>query len=308
MLTLRTYFKKPSLIFHGFIKRFFRLIEPLMSDNAFIRMIYPYYIGEKLDLQNPKAFNAKLQWLKLYYYDPRFTMMVDKANVKTFVAETIGQEYVIPTIGIWENFDDIDFEKLPNSFVIKTTHGGGGNGVIVCKDKSKLNIPAARKRLNKNLKEDISVYYKEWPYKKVQRRIIVEELISTSGSIELMDYKLLCFNGKVRCSFVGSNRFGEGGVHTTYYDRDWNRLPFERSNPSEKSGIPKPTRYEEMVRIAEILSKDIPFVRVDFYEADDHIYFGEMTFFPGSGFLAFKPKVWDERLGDWLTLPSKNRG
>lgn len=306
MLPLKTYIRKPSLITEGLMLRIFKFLEPFLSDTAFLKMVYPHYIGEKLDLDNPTTFNAKIQWLKLNYYDSRFPKLVDKASVKQYVASVIGEEYIIPTIGVWDSFDDIDFDSLPDGFVIKTTNGGGGDGVVVVKDKSTFDKASARKKINTNLKLDISKYYKEWPYKDVPRRIIVEELIPVPDGVELLDYKLLSFNGTVRCSYVGSNRFREGGVHYTYYDREWKRLPFEMLHHEGPSEFPKPKYYDEMIRLAEKLSVDIPFVRVDFYEANDKIYFGEMTFFTGSGFLAFSPKEWDAIVGSWLTLPDKN--
>lgn len=307
MLSFKSYIHQPRLILNGLQKRLFKLLEPFMSDEAFLKMIYPFYIGERLNLCNPQTFNEKIQWLKLYYFDERFTCFVDKARVKEYVEKVIGSKYVIPTIGVWNDFNDINFNLLPNRFVLKTTHGGGGDGVVICDNKSKLDFKSARKKLSRNLREDISSYFKEWPYRNVPRKIIAEELVVMPEEQELLDYKLLCFNGSVRCAFVGSNRFKEGGVRTTYYDRNWKRLPFERSNPSEIAGIEKPKHFEEMVDIAEKLSIDIPFVRIDFYEANNQIYFGEMTFFPGSGFLAFNPKEWDKKLGDWLDLPDRNR-
>ncbi len=306
MLPINAYIKKPSLILNGLIIRFFRMLEPLMSDESFLKMIYPYYIGKRLNLKHPKTFNEKLQWLKLYYRNPLYHTLVDKASAKEWVAHSIGDQFVIPTIAEWNSVEDIDYDILPDSFVLKTTHGGGGNGVIICKDKKALDKDSAARKLSRNMKEDIASYFKEWPYGGMNKKIIAEEMISLSDGKELMDFKLLCFNGKVRCLFVGSNRFQHGGVHTTYYDRNWNRLPFERSNQAEKDGIQKPAHYELMVKLAEILAKDIPFVRVDFYEANGNVYFGEMTFFPGSGFLAFNPDKWDKIIGSWLTLPKRN--
>lgn len=306
MLKISTYIHNPSLLLHGVIRRFFEFIEPYLSDEKYLKLIYLYYIGKGLNLKRPRTFNEKLQWLKLYYRNPLYPKLVDKATVKSWVEGIIGIEYIIPTIGVWDRFEDIDFDTLPRSFVLKTTHGGGGDGVVICKDKNTLNIEKAKKKLLRDLKTNIAEYYKEWPYKTVHPRLLAEELISISDGSELLDFKLLCFNGRVKCSFVGSNRFGEGGVHTTYYDRDWNRLPFERSKSAEKSGIPKPENYELMVQLAEKLSKDFPFVRVDLYEANGKVYFGEVTFFPGSGLLAFQPNKWDEIIGSWLTLPERN--
>lgn len=273
-----------------------------ISDAVFLKKIYKAKFGKALNLENPKTFNEKLQWLKLYDRNPAYTMMVDKYEVRKYIAEKLGEEYLIPLLGVWDNPDEIDFDALPDQFVLKCNHNSG-LGMCICTDKSKLNIKKVKKDLRKGLKQDYYITGREWPYKNVKPRIVAEEFISDANG-ELNDYKLMCFNGKVKCSFVCSDRYTGKGLHVTFFDRDWNLMPFERSYPSVKDGIPKPTQYEKMVELAQVLAKEIPFVRVDFYEVDGKIYFGEMTFYPGGGCEAFQPEKWDEELGNWISLPS----
>lgn len=272
-----------------------------MPDELYLKKVFLYKLGYPLDLQNPQTFNEKLQWLKLYDRNPEYTTMVDKYEVKKYVADKIGEQYVIPTLGVWNSFDEIDFDALPNQFVLKCTHDSGG--FVICRDKSNLDIESAKDKINKSL--SVNYYYRgrEWPYKNVKPRIIAEQYMEDASSDELKDYKLMCFNGKVKCSFVCSERFSEDGLKVTFYDRDWNVMPFERHYPRSQCPIAKPSSYDDMVRLAEQLSKDIPFVRVDFYEVSGKIYFGELTFYPGSGFEEFEPFEWDKTLGSWIRLP-----
>ena len=237
--------------------------------------------------------------------------MVDKYEAKKYVANIIGDQYIIPTIGVWNNFDEIEFDSLPLQFVLKTTHDSGG--VVVVKDKRKLDIDSARSKIEKSLRRNY--YYslgREWPYKNVKPRIIAEKYMSDESGIsqdsgELTDYKLMCFNGKVRCTFTCTDRFN-GGLKVTFFDNDWNVLPFERHYPKSDKPIARPRQFEKMKELAEKLSKDIPFVRTDFYEVGDDIYFGELTFFPGSGFEEFNPESWDYELGSWIRLPEQIGG
>lgn len=275
-----------------------------LSDEQYLKMIYRGTIGKRLDLKNPKTFNEKLQWLKLYNRKPEYTMMVDKYAVREYIKEKLGEEYLIPLLGVWDSSDDIDFDKLPNQFVLKCNHNSG-LGMCICKDKSKLDIDKVKKELKKGLEEDYYLTSREWPYKDVPRKIIAEKYMEEKSNTELNDYKLMCFNGKVRCSFVCSERFSDDGLRVTFFDKDWNVMPFERHYPKSVNAIEKPKTYEKMVEFAEILSKDIPFVRVDFYEISGKLYFGELTFFPGSGYEEFEPEEWDYVVGNWIKLPKK---
>ena len=277
-----------------------------MDDETYLKILYQAYIGHKLNLENPKGFNEKLQWLKLYDRQERYVELVDKYLVKDFVERKIGKEYVIPTLGIWDSVDDIDFSNLPNQFVLKCNHDSGG--VIICKDKERLDISAIKNKLTRRLKMDFFFSGREWPYKSVKRKIIAEAYINDGINEDLNDYKFMCFNGVVRNSFVCTERRSGDGLKVTFFDKEWNKMPFERHYPVSNKKIDKPENYEKMIILAEVLAKDIPFVRVDFYDVNGKIYFGEMTFYPGSGFEEFTPFDWDTRMGSWLILPKKNRG
>lgn len=272
----------------------------ILSDKAYLKLTYRIRFGEKLDLNNPVSYNQKLQWLKLYDRNPNYIKMVDKIAVKDYVKNIIGEQYIIPTIGVWEKFDDIDFDSMPNQFVLKCNHDSGS--VVVCKNKEKLDIIKAKKKLSKALKTDAFYWGREWPYKMVERKILAEKYMEDSYSKELKDYKFMCFNGKVKCSFVGSERFSNDGLKITFFDREWNVMPFERHYPKSLKEIKKPENYEEMIKLAEKLSDGIPFVRVDFYEVSGKIYFGELTFFPGSGWEEFRPREWDDKMGNWIKI------
>lgn len=273
------------------------------SDEKFLKRCYKARMKKELNLENPQTFNEKLQWLKLYDRKPIYTTMVDKCAVKGYVAERIGEEYIIPTLGVWDSFDEIDFDALPNRFVLKCAHDSGG--LVICKDKASLDLDAARKKLEKSLKREWFYCGREWPYKNVKPRIIAEQYMSDDNG-ELCDYKLMCFNGKVKCSFVCSERYSAKGLHVTFFDREWNAMPFERKYPACREGLPKPLNYDKMLELAEQLSSGIPFVRVDFYEVFGKIYFGELTFYPGGGWEKFTPEEWDYELGSWIQLQEKS--
>lgn len=276
-----------------------------MPDEEYLKRLFYANMGRELNLTDPNTFNEKLQWLKLYDRRPEYTMMVDKYLVRGYIAETLGEEYLIPLLGVWDDPDEIDFDALPNQFVLKCNHNSG-LGMCICKDKSKLDIAKVKRELRKGLKQNYYLTGREWPYKNVPRKIICEQYISDGAQgAELKDYKFMCFNGEVKCSFVCSDRFSKKGLHVTFFDRDWNVMPFERHYPALKEGISRPKNYEKMIAFAEELSKKIPFLRVDFYEVNGRIYFGELTFFPGSGMEEFSPEEWDIILGSWLSLQEK---
>lgn len=273
-----------------------------MSDKSFLNLTYWVHYGRKLNLENPQTFNEKLQWLKVYNRKPEYTMMVDKYEVKQFVANIIGDEYIIPTIGVWDRVEDIPFDSFPNQYVIKCTHDSGS--VCICKDKESFNVEKARKELAKGLKKNLFYWGREWPYKDVKPRIIAEKYLEDSYTEQndLRDYKMMCFNGEVKCTFVCSDRFNGEGLKVTFFDKNWNKLPFGRYYPVADYAIAKPATYDKMVELAEKLASKIPFVRVDFYEINNRPYFGEMTFFPGNGVEEFYPDEWDYKLGSWIEL------
>lgn len=289
----------PRRIFLIFLHRTSRL----WPDELFLKVKYRLVMGQKLNLKDPKTFNEKLQWLKLYNRKPEYTTMVDKYAVKAYVASKIGKEYIIPTLGIWDKPDEIDWNSLPNQFVLKTTHGGGGGGVVICKEKSSFDIESAKKKLKRSLKSDIYLSYREWPYKDVQKRIIAEQFMTDGGYDEqLRDYKFFCFNGKVRCLKVDFDRFTNHFAN--YYDRTGALLPFGEASypPNNNKAFKLPTNFEQMIVLAEKISVNIPFLRVDLYNSNDKIYFGELTFFPAAGMGKFVPEEWDIKLGKWINL------
>lgn len=277
-------------------------ILSLLPDSLYLRIKYKKVMHRTLHLKHPRTFNEKLQWLKLNNRKPEFTMMVDKRKVKDFVKEILGDEYVIKSIGVWERPEDIEWEKLPKQFVLKTTHGGGNTGVVVCKDRDKFDRQSAIKQLKDSLKIDLYKRFREWPYKNVHKCIIAEEYMD-DGSGELNDYKLLCYNGRCRNLFVCTERSND--VKVDFFDREWNHLPFTRIHQNSSKIIQEPALLKEMVKIAEKLAKaiDTPLVRIDLYDIKGHVYFGEITFFPGGGMEAFQPEEWDYKLGEMIKLP-----
>lgn len=273
-----------------------------MDDEEYLKRKYKSIMHKELDLDNPKVFNEKLQWLKINDHNPNYTMMVDKYKVRDYIKKELGEEYLIPLIGVWDNPDDIDFDSLPNQFVLKCNHNSG-LGMCICKDKSKLDIEKVKKELRKGLKQDYYLTGREWPYKNVPRKIVAEKYMIDNMHGELMDYKFMCFNGKVECSFVCSDRFDDDGLKITFFDRNRNVLPFERHYPKSNKPIEKPFNYDKMIEFSEKLSQKMSFSRIDFYEIDKRLYFGEITFFPGSGFEEFTPESADEELGKLIKLP-----
>ncbi len=275
----------------------------LIPDKLYLRLQFRLMTGNPLNLKDPKGFNEKLQWLKLYNRNPLYSELVDKYTVKKYVAEKIGDQYIIPTLQLWNTIDEIDIDKLPDQFVLKCTHDSGS--VIICKDKSTFDLEKAKNRLQYKIGKNMFWFGREWPYKNVVPRILAEQYMEDESG-ELRDYKLMCFNGRVRCSFVCSDRFSGHGLNVTFFDRNWRKMPFTRGFPASSIDFPQPEHYDKMIAAAELLSKDIPFVRVDFYEIKGKLYFGEMTFFPGNGVEVFSPEKWDYILGSWINLPQKS--
>lgn len=272
-----------------------------MSDERYLREMYYHIFGKELDLENPETFNEKLQWLKLHDRRDIYATMVDKYEVKKYVAGIIGEEYIIPTLGLFGKFDEIDFDKMPRQFVIKCTHDSGG--LVVVKDKMKMDLRKSRKKISKSLKRNYYYSGREWPYKNVKPQIIVEKYMEDRSAGELVDYKVMCFGGKARMLFTCTERFGDG-LKVTFFDLGWNKLPFKRHYPSSGLDIPRPKNLEKMVALSEELARDIPFVRIDWYEINNRLYFGEYTFYPGSGFEEFTPEKWDKKIGDLIVLPN----
>ncbi|WP_204444841.1 ATP-grasp fold amidoligase family protein [Bacteroides caecigallinarum] len=294
--------KRKKSIQWGVIFTLFMICCRFIPDKLYIKVVYRYKMGRWIDWDNPETFNDKLQWMKLYNRRPEYTMMVDKYAVKEYVKNKIGEQYVVPNLFVWDRPEDIDFDMLPDKFVIKTTHDGGSRGCVICKDKQKLNRKETLRRLKKSMKNNLFYKYREWPYKNVKKRIIAEKFLENEDSSTLNDYKLYCFNGLVKCVCISNNRF-LGDTEFDYFDDNFNRLPFSQGGPNSKKEIKKPQTFDEMKVIAEKLSSGIPHVRVDLYEVKGHVYFGELTFFDSSGFKEFIPEEWDYKLGSWLELP-----
>lgn len=275
-----------------------------MGDEGYLKLLYRSQLGKKLDLENPKTYNEKLQWLKLYDRRPIYTTMVDKAAVKDYVASRIGEEYIIPTYGVWEHFDDIDFDALPEKFVLKTNHGCGG--IVICRDKAALDKAAARNTLENALKQEYYLTCREWPYKNVPRRILAEALLEDLRDGDLRDYKFFCFDGEVKALFVASQR--QNAAEETkfdFFDENYRHLPFTNGHPNAAVPPEKPEAFETMKQLARKLSAGYPHIRVDFYEVNGQVYFGELTLYHWSGIVPFEPEAWDRTFGDWLVLPEK---
>ena len=271
-----------------------------LGDKAYLRLTYRVFIGKKLHLKNPNGFNEKLQWLKLYDRKPNYHAMADKYLVRDYIKNVIGEEYLVPIVGVWDKFEDIDFNSMPDKFVIKCTHDSGS--AVVCKDKSSFDWEAARKKITRCLNRDMFYWGREWPYKGLTPRIICERFLD-NGTGDLEDYKFMCFNGEPKMVFTCTERRSEDGLKVTFFDMDWNKLPFYRHYPASSKQIEKPSQYNKMIQLAKMLSKNIPFVRIDFYEVKGQVYFGEITFYPGCGFEEFHPDEWDEKLGNLIKLP-----
>jgi hypothetical protein len=293
-------FKNPKVIILYLLST---RISRIIPDTIFLKIKYRIKVGKVLNLSNPKTFNEKLQWLKLYDRKPEYTDLVDKYKVRDYIAKTIGSEYLVPLLGVYNSFEEINFDKLPNQFVLKPNHTSGD--IFICRDKSKIIYNELNKKVNKWLKRDYYLLSREWCYKNIKPRIICEQYIVDESGKELKDYKMLCFNGKVLCSFVCLNRYLKNELNVDFYDIDWNPMPFKRHYPTSGTNIPKPKNYDKMIKISEKLSEGIPFVRIDFYEPKGILFFGEFTFFPGSGFEEFTPERYDYLLGSWLKLPYK---
>lgn len=279
----------------------FRTLLRLIPDNIYIQMQYFYHFHRFANLKNPQLFNEKLNWLKLHDRNPLYTTLVDKYAVKKWVTDKIGSQYVIPTLAVWNKAEEIDFDKLPNQFVLKVNHDSGG--LVICRDKSKLDKQASIAKLSRALKNNGYWYGREWPYKNVKPCIIAEQYMEDDFH-QLNDYKFMVFNGKVHNVRICSERGSATGLKITFYDRNWQRLPFEKLHyPPSDAAFSKPSNFEEMVQLAEKLAKDIPFARVDFYSVNGKTYFGEITLYPTAGMEYFLPGTWNYKFGNLLALP-----
>lgn len=275
-----------------------------LPDDVFLKQMYQICFKKELNLVNPVLYTEKLQWLKLYDHRPEYAQMVDKYVVKEYVAEKIGQEYVIPLLGVWDSVEDIDFEKLPHQFVLKTTHDSGG--IVVCKDKAQLDIPAAKRKLRYFSKRNYYSRNREWPYKNVPHRIIAERYMEDARYGELRDYKFFTFGGVPKVLYIAQGRGNGKKTVADFFDMDFNHLPFTIDHDMAPLPPEKPVNFELMKELAAKLSAGTPQLRVDFYEVDGKVYFGEMTFFHCSGMVPFHPEEWDKIFGGWIELPPEH--
>ena len=296
------FIKNPRFILLGFVYR----LAPHIPDVIYLKLVFLLFFGRRLNLRNPKYFNEKLQWLKLYNRKPVYSLLVDKYEVKGYVANIIGEKHVIPTLGVWESFEDIDFDILPNKFVLKTTHGGGGGGVVICRDKERFDKASAKSKIKGSLLDDCFTKTREWPYKNVPHRIIAEKLLENKPGEEddLPDYKWYCFGGEPKYCQVIQDRSKSQTID--FFDTNWKHLEFIGLSPTAKNAVTppiQPVSLEKQIMIAKELSNGIPFSRIDLYEVGGEVFFGEITLFPASGFGEFYPHKYNAVLGDMITLP-----
>lgn len=298
---LRQIINNPYRLFYHFNHN---RISRLLSDKQFLRLLFRARVGKRLDLENPTTFNEKIQWIKLYDRNPIYSDLVDKYKVREYVRRVIGTNYLIPLLGSWKSFDEIDFEKLPDKFVLKCNHDSGS--VIVCKDQKHFDREKSRRILETSLKKNFYYTGREWAYKNVIPMIIAEEYLDNKGE-DLPDYKFFCFNGKPEYILLCQERFSDEGLALDFYSSNWEWMDFLRPpyHPHAQKKAKKPETFDKMMHLAEKLSQGIPFVRVDFYSVDNQVYFGEMTLYPGDGFEPFEPEIWDRIFGDLLVLPKK---
>ena len=282
------------------LSRLFSFLYYILPEKDYLKLRYYLTMGKKLDLKHPKTMNEKLQWLKLYDRKPEYSKMVDKVLAKEYVANIIGKQYIVPTFGVWNHFDEIDFDKLPDQFVLKTNHDGGSSGVVICESKSNLDKKGAKKVLERSLKHDLSKTLVEWPYRNINRKILAEAYLGK----DVTDYKFYCFNGIADVVLLCVDR-SLGSPKFYFFDREWK---LQRHNKRGKAApvdftLPKPQGLNVMFAIADKLSKGLPYARIDLYNIDGHIYFGEITLYPASGFDYNRLPEADLYFGEKIDLP-----
>lgn len=275
-----------------------------LPDKAYLSIQYRANLGKKINWKNPKTFNEKLQWLKIYDRNPIYSTMVDKYEAKQYAADRIGSQYIVPLLaGPWDSFDEIDFDALPEQFVLKTTHDCGG--VWICKDKKTRDKQAAKAFIEKHLKRDYYTTGREWPYKNVKPRIFAETFLAGLEG-DLRDYKFFCFDGVPKLMFIASERQSKDQeTKFDFFDMDFNHLPIINGHPNSSNPVLRPENFERMKELASVLSQGVPQLRVDFYECEGKLYLGELTFSHWGGFVPFEPEEWDEKIGSWIKLPDR---
>jgi hypothetical protein len=283
---------------------FFEWVGRFLQDKPYLELQYRLHTGAKLDLDNPKTFNEKIQWLKLYSRKPEYTHMADKYEARRYISEKVGSKYLIPLFGVWDSFSNIDFALLPNQFVLKCNHDS--QGLVICKNKEQLNMKKARKKIENRLKQNYYYGGREWVYKDIKPRILAEKYLADESGSELKDYKLFCCNGEPKIIQVDFNRFT--GHKRNFYSPLWEYQPVALLyQPHPEIAVPKPKPLKKMLDLAKILSEGIPFLRTDFYVVDEKIYVGELTFYPEDGYGKFLTPEWNNVFGDWIVLPEEKR-
>ncbi len=289
-------------LFYRILWKFINRTYKLWPDSLWLRFVYWQRLHRKLNLNNPRRYTEKLNWLKLHDRNPLYTILVDKYEVKQYIKKRLGEQMVIPLYGVWDHFDDIDFNQLPDKFVLKCTHDSGC--FCICNDKTKFDIQSAKSKIEKSLNSNFYWWTREWPYKNVKPRIIAEKFMEEGDGDVLTDYKFFCFNGEPQMMYISKDVSTE--PRTDFFDMNWNHLPFRLKDPHADVMPAKPEKFDEMREIARVLSEGIPHVRVDMYVINKQIYFGEMTFFHNSGIFSVTPDEWDFKIGEWLKLPEYN--
>ena len=304
-MAISSIFKRIPLWINSRICSFVMSYGTFIPDRLYLQIVYRLQMKKWPNLSNPTIFSEKLQWLKLYNRKPEYTAIVDKYTAKDYAASIIGEQYIIPTLGVWDTFDEINFESLPNQFVLKATNGGGGHGIVICHNKSTLDKKNAKKELEIALQDDIYKSWREWPYKNIKPRILAEKYMENEdGSLD--DYKFSCFDGKVNDVMVCKDR-RSGNTKFYFFDKEWNLLPLNKRGKNVPKGftLPKPDCINELFCLAEKLSKGLPYARIDLYAVNNHPYFGEITFFPSSGMdLNLLPET-EILYGSMIKLPTK---
>ena len=287
-----------------FLNFSFSTISHIVPDGLYLKWQYRVNLGKKLDLKNPVSFNEKLQWLKVHDRKGLYTMMVDKYEAKMLFSERFGKNHIIPTYGVWDSFDEIDFDSLPEQFVLKCTHDSGS--IAICRDKNSFELLSAKEKLEKGLKRNGYWYAREWPYKDVKPRILAEkymENVKNGKPQEMVDYKFYCFNGEPRYLYVSQGLENHETAAISFLTLDWEFAPFGRTDYRPFMELPeKPKKLDEMISIAKDVSQNIPFLRVDLYEINGEVYFSEFTFSPNGGYMQFKLKEWDEIIGELINI------
>lgn len=286
----------PSRVFAHFARTHdFRFL----SDEVYLKLLYRGETGRTLNLSEPRRYTEKLQWMKVYDHNPLYTTMVDKVEAKKWAASIIGEEHIIPTLGVWEHFEEIDFDTLPEQFVLKCTHDS--HSVLICKDKASFDYEGARKHLEAALRREYFYEGRQWPYKNVKPRIIAETYMENKTTGDLRDYKFFTFGGEPKVMYIATGR-GTGETYGDFFNMDFQHLELAIDHDTAPVCPEKPACFEAMKQAAGLLARGTPQVRVDFYEVNGQFYFGEMTFFHCSGFVSFRPDSWDETFGAWIPL------